>query len=686
MKRQWVMAAVAASAIALAAWLVWGGGGSDPASPSHGSTREDLAALRPPTPKTDVGRPADSLPTRPFVETTAADLESVSAEDALAGGAFGVVLSPEGEPVEGALVHLIQDMSALREIAQEGPEVGRVKTGRDGRFRVGGLQSGDTYILVATHPAYAAVARHPIDPSERRSLHQELRLQPGAELSGRVTDTAGVALEAARVRVYDLGLQSFDPDPRTERAVLSDRDGRFAVRALVPGVKRVVVDKSGYASDGRLGVDVRIGSAPTLDFQLDSGLSLEGVVVEAKSGLPVPGAQIIARPQPGIAPGGIAYEPIVPSANSGHDGIRTSELVRASGAKADALAQEKFFLTAIAATDEQGNFRLDGLLATPYLVQVRAPGFLQTSHVALDAGTAGHRLAIARTARLSGVVLDDETGRPVTQFALAASQNDSLGWIGPLTRQRFQDAEGRFTYVDAPPGRHWLVAEAAGYAGGRSVEPVQVTVDQDLSGLVVRMQRGALLKGRVLGGQGTPLAGARVEVVISVGGGLPDNPLTRGVMDRLRPSVGKEAVTDAAGEFRIENLAQGSYRVRARHPEHSDGSSEEFSCDGRRELTAPELRLAIAGRVRGVVRKSDGTPDSAATVMLQAKSGGTPRGQSCSTDAQGRYEISGLKPGTYQLVLTMRDGKPNPFVLLLGDQGTPVLVTVEEGRATEQDL
>ncbi len=686
MRWQWGVAALAGLALLVGIGLVLSGPAPEPSRPTP--DREPTSGVSPLTGTEAEPGPGkgEDLSSLPFRETTPADLETATPEEALAGGAFGVVLTPEGAPVEGAMVHLILDMSALREIAQEGATIGTIQTKRDGRFRLGGLQSGDTYILVATHPAYAAAVRHPIDPADRKSLHQELRLQPGAELSGRVTDVNGTGILRARVRVYDLGLQSFDPDPRTERIVFSDEGGGYSVSALTPGVKKVLVDKDGFASDGRLGVDVRVGNPGKVDFQLDSGLTLEGMVVETKSGLPVPGAQVIARPQPGVAPNGVSHEPLVPSAAGEGGAVRSSELVRVDGVKSDILAQEKFFLTAVTRTDERGSFRLEGLLPTPYLLQVRAPGFLQAAHISLDAGTSGHRLTIARTARLSGTVVDDETGQPLRVFSIAASQNESLAWIGPLARQRFSDDQGRFTYVDAPPGRHWLVAEAEGYAGGRSTEPVQVTVDQDLSGLVVRMQRGSTLRGRILGADGQPLPGARVELVISVGGGLPENPLTRGLMDRLRPSVGKEGATDVRGEYHLENVAQGSYRVRARHAASTDSTTEEFACDGRGELRVPELRMALAGRVVGVVRKPDGTPDAAATVMLQARSGGSVGGRTGATDAAGRFEIGGLKSGTYQLVLTMRDGKPNPFAMLLGDQGAPILVTVEEGRVTEKDL
>ncbi|MBT8482451.1 MAG: carboxypeptidase regulatory-like domain-containing protein, partial [Myxococcales bacterium] len=134
----------------------------------------------------------------------------------------GRVVDERGVPVEAALVRAFgegqirgEDLGAPDSLGVTSGEVPpisagasgglayvrQVETGRDGRFRLSDLRPGP-YRLVASHDDFA--------PTESKLVHLraeaaqddiELVLRPGAELSGRVVDERGDALEGIPVEL-----------------------------------------------------------------------------------------------------------------------------------------------------------------------------------------------------------------------------------------------------------------------------------------------------------------------------------------------------------------------------------------------------------------------------------------------------------------------------------------------------
>jgi hypothetical protein len=159
------------------------------------------------------------------------------------------------------------------------------------------------------------------------------------------------------------------------------------------------------------------------------------------------------------------------------------------------------------------------------------------------------------------------------------------------------------------------------------------------------------ITGRIVTGEGVPVAGALVTV------GAAEGPAGAG-----------SAVSDAAGRYAVEGLAAGRYRVRASRNGFFDGEH------GRPRLQAitgvpVDLRdgqalggvdvVLVRGQViAGTILDAWGEPLEGVTVQAweQSFTDGRPTITPASvargrrTDDQGRYRLHGLRPGAYYVV------------------------------------
>ena len=80
-------------------------------------------------------------------------------------------------------------------------------------------------------------------------------------------------------------------------------------------------------------------------------------------------------------------------------------------------------------------------------------------------------------------------------------------------------------------------------------------------------------------------------------------------------------------------------------------------------LAVPAFAQSILGTIRGTVTDPQGAVVPKATVLIVDETTGVPR--PVETDAQGRYEASNLRPGTYRIEVVTHelqegraDGRP----------------------------
>jgi protocatechuate 3,4-dioxygenase beta subunit len=485
---------------------------------------------------------------------------------------------------------------------------------------------------------------------------------------------------------------------RPERVVQSAPDGSFVLSNVARGMKKVVARKEGFATDGIYPVNLMAQrQAEGLTLVLASGQSISGRVVDAQTLEPVAGAIVTARPvaehRPGAPSGG-------ESRNPRGAGVREGDRWRRSNGDGGPVPDEESalsppgqpphprfnkrgFLVQTARSDEDGNYVIAGLTLGRYAMTSLRKGYQPLVGVSATAGSGDVVLRLQPSARFSGKVIDDVTGEPVTRFTLAVSSRDDPVFFPAAGRQRFESESGEFEYIDVRPGKAALLARAEGYAGG-GTELFSVTNGQQIGGVVIRMIKGATIGGLVTDRDGRPVSKAKIHLEPEERGGAAANPLIE-ILSRQLLGSARSATTDGDGRWTMPNVFEAEYRVRAEHADYSPEKSAVFRSPLAGEFEVETLVMRAGGIIRGIVRTESGEPDTKAMVMVRSVDSSQMMSRSAQTDASGRYEVGGLEPGSYYIVVTQREGVPNPFEILVAAQKGKA-VSVSEGRVTNIDL
>jgi hypothetical protein len=194
----------------------------------------------------------------------------------------GQVLDPKGAPIANASVY------ARRRGRGRWGAGFSAKSDPDGGFKIDGLPEG-RYDLVATYPGYAA-GRADAIPSGTQTV--VLQLTAGARVRGTVRERNG----SARVVAFTISIQraqgALERESLTSEAFMDAR-GEYEISGLPAGSYAAVAAGYGYAPSRE--VQFSISEAldeKTVDFELERGGELVGTVVDAKSGMPLFGAEV----------------------------------------------------------------------------------------------------------------------------------------------------------------------------------------------------------------------------------------------------------------------------------------------------------------------------------------------------------------------------------------------------------
>lgn len=299
----------------------------------------------------------------------------------------------------------------------------------------------------------------------------------------------------------------------------------------------------------------------------------------------------------------------------------------------------------------------------------------------------------AETVELRGRVLSAQSGVPVRGAKVAITTREREN-VSAFTR-----FNGSFVIENAPVGDHGMGVAASGYELFRG--RVRIPPGRPLDGLDLRINRSAVITGRVLDEDGRAVVGARVEALREQF--LEGRVRWRDQGSRIRGHGGFR--TDDRGVYRIFGLSVGEYVIAVR-------PREEPGMDGQlRFATAPGYfpnagSLSDAARVKvewgeekqGIdVRLVASPPTSAHGRVLS-----TDEGLSCSAcrfevyrrdgpsvrqvgsrsaTGQGMFSLFGLPPGRYLAVARLHDRRTSsqafgrqPFTV---SEGTVEAVEIE---------
>jgi uncharacterized protein (DUF2141 family) len=161
------------------------------------------------------------------------------------------------------------------------------------------------------------------------------------------------------------------------------------------------------------------------------------------------------------------------------------------------------------------------------------------------------------TAVLSGMITTDEQSpRPLRRVRVGITTPDRR-----VGRTTVTDDAGRFSFAALPAGRYMLSATKSGYVTtsfgarrpNRSGTALVLADGQRITGLTVRLPRGAVITGTITDQNGDPFSGANVSAMRYAYAGSGQRTLV---------GAGR-GVADDRGQYRLWGLAAGEYVVSA---------------------------------------------------------------------------------------------------------------------------
>jgi len=499
-----------------------------------------------------------------------------------------------------------------------------------------------------------------------------IRLRPTGSLAGKVF------VQSSQEPVQTAMLSISHVESKWSRMSRTDASGVFRFEHLLPGTYTVSVFKSDFPDARREDVRVQAGQEASVEFSLVREARLEGSVTDAL-GRPAQGARLVAQLLPltpkgskrlftetdesgqyrlsDLAPGSYRVEArLTPAGQAIAQELtfREGEKARADFALPDSLvlvegrvqrtrggppvhpvdvqiSSEKNVSTPYVEVDEQGHFTVQ-MLPGSYTFSASTSDTDESGpdqSVTVEAGKASRvELTVPDSVvETLGVVLNSR-GEPVPEASVTLEDDDEL-YASADT-----DGRGRFTLKTATASMDKLGALRAELG---PEEGVLQNVRVGSRNVVVRLQKAAALRGRIIAARGAPVQGFELRV------------------DRVDETSGHSRVDSrpfAGDTFELVDLPTGAFLLRVRTSDGRSGKATVQIAPG--QTGTVELSVGILGSVTGRFVNESGTPVRH-WVHLAA---GTPNAQGAHTTQEGRFEFIALEAGKHLLTV------PHKSVLL----------------------
>lgn len=376
----------------------------------------------------------------------------------------GRVSDDEGDPVQGAIVRLLQVryLAGRRQLVPVGPTERR--TDDRGEYRLFGMPPGAYILSASVHEVAAAdspgYARTYYPGTARAGDARFVQVQPSAHLTnlnldlvrsptyrvgGRIRNAAGQPTMGGRVQLLT--------SQRTNAAFIEAvnariaADGRFEFPHVAPGVYVMQTQqnsRNGYTEGEFAAVGVTVTDSDVLDLQ-----------VQASAGSTVIGRVVLASSVASATPLRTLRIQALPS---------DADLTPNAWARADVGEDGRFVLAGL---NGPRRLTVSNLPAGWTLQSVRVNGMDATDRP-LSFGRPEESLADVevtltdRVAELSGVVAGAE-GRPTTDARVVVFPLDRVLWFpqSRYLRATATGADGSFRIEALPPGSYSVVAVSA---------------------------------------------------------------------------------------------------------------------------------------------------------------------------------------------------------------------------------
>ena len=597
-----------------------------------------------------------------------------------------VLESRSGRPVLGATVRAEQAggegrMMVMR-MGSEGGELESLSDA-DGRYEIAGLAPGG-WTLTATHPDWSEATTR-VEIKEGPAV-ADIRVGRGGAVAGTVL-AGGRPVGGAQVALQVAGDSGFRMSPGLmgggEQSALSDEGGRFRFERLSPGRYSVVASLRDQTSAPAEAV-VTGDDAQEVQLALAEGARVRGVV----SGLPeaqLSGVRVNAQggdyfaststgaggtfelagvPEGSVTLRASAGDFVIGSSRSASTTVTigpgqaeaTAEIVFEAGFRVDGhvtrggrpvvdatvMANPESGgsrASATGRTDESGAYVLEGLQEGSYSI------------AAMGTDTAPIRKSVAITgdttvdleappARISGVVVEAESGRPLSEVGVRIEDG------GPGTRfvtMVTTDSSGRFSFEDLEPRTYRVAFQKAAYQAD-----TRELVASEGADVRVELRRGEGIGIEARDGIfATPLRGLFVRVVDGSGnaafaGSVSLDSDGRGEVPALKP-----------GSYELRAESSGYAPVRAPVAVPSRTIPLTLTPGGSLEIQVGPLTLAAPepfGRLVG----ADGQPYLPSVFSPDGRIGLGSAARRLENVAPGRYVLEA--PGGVRREVTVNEG------------------------------
>ena len=506
----------------------------------------------------------------------------------------GMVVDEEGRAVPAAFLTNTTNMPSMP--MRRGAAAW---SGPDGRFVLRGAPTGEEFHLRATRKGLPESESDPIRlaTGEQKS-NVTIVIPRGITVTGRIVNRDGEPVANAEIRPAKAtaGPGSGFVMRRImvtggieEEPVRSGSDGSFSLQ-LARGRYDIFFGGEAWAPKSLRGIDVSPQMDP-LQVTLEEAVAVSGRVVRA-DGSGVPDVNVSA-----FMMGAPSTQPSI--------------------------------------TGPDGSFTVTGLPRGPVnLTATKFDEFVREMK-SVEAPATNVLIELAPGGGVRGRVVEKGSKRPVADFQAGISgERGGRGMriVGPPSLKTFRSDDGSFELKNLPVGLAEIVVAAPGFVTAR-VPGVTIEEGKVVEDLVIEVDAGTKISGRVLGPDGSPVSGATVNL--------------EGSADlRIGTPFGGElgsSTSDANGEYSIAAVEEGERTFRV-SKEGYVSDIETVNVTGR-EIKI-DFQLSAGQTVTGVVLSESGTPVADASVSAVTATSGA-GSQNVRTDSSGVFRMEGLAPGRY---------------------------------------
>ena len=459
-----------------------------------------------------------------------------------------------------------------------------------------------------------------------------LALKPGAAIEGIVIDESGQPIAGADASLsvkMDPGrmIIRMGAEPPAPRAVSSSR-GTFRISPVDPAKNYdMKVAATGFAPQTKdiLGLEAR-RTMSGVRVEMNRGQSVAGLIVD-KDGKPVRDADASLRPARG--------------------GMRLGGMMLGGPESGGGGAFK-------ATSDRDGKFRIAGVPAGTYDLEVRHGGFAVKTMPGIDVPKKPEPVDVGSIsldpgARVNGLVSAPD-GSPIEGVEIAIMKTAA----GPVmmggraapgtTPAAVTGSDGRFALDDLEAGKPVnLSFSRAGWVRKTEsgVEPPKTDP------LLVTLEPSSKVSGRVLGPDKKPVPGAVVNLTRTQSGGIGNQAFKMIMRD--------SANADDDGFFLFDNVSPGQISLGAVASGWQEAKLDGVEVPEGKDVTGLEIPLKAGSVVVGRVTGPDGRPAIGARVGLVKDDPEPLRLDGVVTDGDGNYRLEGLVPGNFSIEATHDD-------------------------------